>query len=718
MNYQPSYDPYVQQDPYAQQGQYPQLTQYDMPIRQAPMTYQSPMQQQPMMYPTPMMQPDLMMYPSMQFVNQEVPIQQVQNNTEPSVVSGIMGLIGKQILGYFIFAIFIVGVILLFYFFVVKPILANGYKYVKEKICNAIGPVLEITGSDYCDAGPGNVIDPLTTNANYIYQTIDENNKVISYEVPGDGSVWYIPASHHIKSEGVEVLDYAGGSINSSDNPAYHGIEFKNNSETIFANSVNENAHNAYGDRGRAVYELQPPHAEFVKEPLFLYRKQVGQDLVYAVFRRASFVPPPGPEYIFATYNDEGGIGYYAVPESNMWTDAAYLGLKTGNVNQLEYAEDYNGNLAVGIQYHNNDESIFRYSENDNQYNSFNTGDKNNGQSVIAMSAPIGYTREYYYLYRAKDGGDYIYAVFRRNDVIPPPMNYNRRTMTNIGEINSGFEYVYATVNEFGVAKYYQIVESILWYEPAIFFVKGRGVKEVRRDQGFLGFPMNLMGILFENNNNTIFKYSNNENGDNAYGIGGRNTINAVKNIKAPEGFYAEPLYLIRDQSGANYIYKVFRRAGYKPAHTDEVPNPNGGLMLSTSIGEFKCRSTCDNGDCTDLNRMKYVLRCFQDNTNIINNYPIRDSRFWETPGDNITIERDHWVNGRPAILFKNNSDAERYIFNCSTNNDRDNSYNEMDRLKIYSMVAPIGWSKETKYAVREQAGRRYVYAVFRRNGT
>jgi hypothetical protein len=82
-------------------------------------------------------------------------------------------------------------------------------------------------------------------------------------------------------------------------------------------------------------------------------------------------------------------------------------------------ALSYHNLFLNGIRFKDNGNSIFQYTSDKNSENSYNTGGKNNGQSVAVMNPPkSNYIKEEKYAYRKITNGDYIYAVFRKNTFI------------------------------------------------------------------------------------------------------------------------------------------------------------------------------------------------------------------------------------------------------------------------------------------------------------
>jgi hypothetical protein len=120
----------------------------------------------------------------------------------------------------------------------------------------------------------------------YIFQTYASNGTLNTYVMPQDGIHWEEAVAGRNKDDAVRNLNYNGGS--NRDGNRGDGIEFHNNSSTVFANSSNEDPQNSYGKTGTnssiAVYNLTAPNG-YTKESKYLYRYQSGADYVYAVFK-------------------------------------------------------------------------------------------------------------------------------------------------------------------------------------------------------------------------------------------------------------------------------------------------------------------------------------------------------------------------------------------------------------------------------------------------
>lgn len=639
-------------------------------------------------------------------------VDELKNLTKAAQQPGIFGtaknvIIAKVLGGIVVVAL--MGLLLWWLGSMVKAAYGKAFALVKGGICDSLGSVIAITGSDFCDAGPGTIVDPETTNANYIFQTYGNNDKLFTYEVPGDGRVWYKPANG-IKTDDIELLDYDGGSNNSGDKPEYHGIEFKDKDDSIFKNSVNTNASNTC-DAGcgntqqSKVFGLTgPKNGRYEKEPKYLYRKQKGPDYVYAVFKRKDFTPTEGiPNFIFITLNSDGGEVKYAVPEDSMWTDPAYKNIKTNNVESLTYDETYNGTSLVGIQFKNNNESIFRNSENDNKFNSFNTGGKNNGQSVAKIAAPKGYEAESKYLYREKQGGDYIYKVFRRTGFVPPEVSSNDIA----GDKNAN--YMLGTINSDGQPKYYAVPgDGADWYKPAIYGEKTDAVEKLNYGEQYN--DKYLPGVQFKNNGDSIFKLSSNDNPDNSFNTGGKNNGQSVAVMNPPSSKYAkEEKYAYREKQGGDYVYAVFRKKDFTPPNAVVIKKDDGSTVVVGPPKHFIV--TC--GSTTYMNP-NYIFQTVNKKGEI-NTYPITDDNYWTNPSNDIVRTRDYEKDGIRGIEFHNNSDS---IFRCSTNDDSDNSYGTSgtnNMAAVTNLAAPLGYEKESKYLWRRQSGPNYLYAVFKK---
>ena len=120
----------------------------------------------------------------------------------------------------------------------------------------------------------------------YIFRTYASNGTLNTYVMPNDGIHWEEAVAGRNKDNAVETLNYNGGT--NRDGNRGDGIEFRNNSSTVFANSSNEDSQNSYGKTGTnkstAVYDLTAPNG-YTKESKYLYRYQSGPDYVYAVFK-------------------------------------------------------------------------------------------------------------------------------------------------------------------------------------------------------------------------------------------------------------------------------------------------------------------------------------------------------------------------------------------------------------------------------------------------
>ena len=604
----------------------------------------------------------------------------------------------------------VLGVIFYFAYQATKKMFSAALIKAKEAICVPLGPILTLTGNDFCDAGPGNIVDPNTTTANYIFQTYGNDDKLYTYEVPGNGEVWYKPAAG-IKTDDIEVLDYDGGANNSGDKAEYHGIEFKDNDSSIFKNSVNTNPTNTCNagcgnTKQSKVFGLGPPNSKYEKEPRYLYRKQKGPDYVYAVFKRKDFTPTEGlPNFIFITLNSDGGQVKYAVPEDSMWTDPAYKNIKTNNVESLTYDETYNGMSLVGIQFKNNNASIFRNSENDNKFNSFNTGDLNNGQSVAKIAAPPGYEAESKYLYREKQGGDYIYKVFRKIGTQVPEVSSDDIA----GDKNAN--YMLGTINSDGFPKYYAVPgDGADWYKPAIYGEKTDAVEKLNYGEQYN--DKYLSGVQFKNNGNSIFNLSSNDNADNSFNTGGKNNGQSVAVMNPPNSKYVkEEKYAYREKQGGDYVYAVFRKKDFTPPNATIVKK-DGVDVVDVVVGPPKhFIVTCGSNTYMNPN---YIFQTVNKNGDI-NTYPITDDNYWTSPSNDIVRTRNYSREGINGIEFHNNSDS---IFKCSTNDDKDNSYGTSGTNNwnaVTKLTAPIGYEKESKYLWRYQAGPDYLYAVFKK---
>ena len=636
----------------------------------------------------------------------------IDANKPPGLISMMITFLFTTVMGKLIgyaLVFALLGVVLYFAYQAAKKALSAALIKAKEAICVPLGPILTLTGNDFCDAGPGNIVDPNTTTANYIFQTYGNDDKLYTYEVPGDGAVWYKPAAG-IKTDDIEVLDYDGGANNSGDKSEYHGIEFKDKDDSIFKNSVNTNPTNTCnagcGNTSQSkVFGLSAPNDKYEKEPKYLYRKQKGPDYVYAVFKRKDFTPSGVPNFIFITLNDDGGQVRYAVPEDSMWTDAAYKNIKGNNVENLNYSETYKGQELKGIQFKNNSDSIFKYSENDNKFNSFNTGEPNSGQGVAKIANPPGYVAESKYLYREKQGGDYIYKVFRREGTAVPDI-----VQSIAGDINAN--YIFGAYNSNGEAKYYAVPDDgAMWYKPAVFGEKTDNVDTI---SFAITYDDNntLSGIRFKNNGDSIFRNSNNNDGDNSWGNGGKNTGNAVKDIDPPTKNYApEPKYLYRWQTGKDkeFVYKVFRKKDFTPPNAVLV-NKNGVDVAAPPPKDFTV--TCGSSTYKNPN---YIFQTVNKNGDI-NTYPITDDKYWTDPSNNGQKNSNYSKNGISGILFKNDDST---IFKCSTNNSDDSAWGTTGKNNwnaVTAISAPTGYSKESKYLWRDQTFDNLLYVVFKKD--
>ena len=610
----------------------------------------------------------------------------IDANKPPGLISMMITFLFTTVMGKLIgyaLVFALLGVVLYFAYQAAKKALSAALIKAKEAICVPLGPILTLTGNDFCDAGPGNIVDPNTTTANYIFQTYGNDDKLYTYEVPGDGAVWYKPAAG-IKTDDIEVLDYDGGANNSGDKSEYHGIEFKDKDDSIFKNSVNTNPTNTCnagcGNTSQSkVFGLSAPNDKYEKEPKYLYRKQKGPDYVYAVFKRKDFTPSGVPNFIFITLNDDGGQVRYAVPEDSMWTDAAYKNIKGNNVENLNYSETYKGQELKGIQFKNNNESIFRNSENDNKFNSFNTGGKNNGQSVAKIAAPKGYEAESKYLYREKQGGDYIYKVFRRTGFVPPEVSSNDIA----GDKNAN--YMLGTINSDGQPKYYAVPgDGSDWYKPAIYGEKTDAVEKLNYGEQYN--DKYLPGVQFKNNGDSIFKLSSNDNADNSFNTGGKNNGQSVAVMNPPSSKYAkEEKYAYREKQGGDYVYAVFRKKDFTPPNAVVIKKDDGSTVVVGPPKHFIV--TC--GSTTYMNP-NYIFQTVNKKGEI-NTYPITDYNYWTNPSNDIVRTRDYEKDGIRGIEFHNNSDS---IFRCSTNDDSDNSYDTSgtnNMAAVTNLTAPLG---------------------------
>ena len=270
---------------------------------------------------------------------------------------------------------------------------------------------------------------------NYIMQTINNNGKINTYVIP-DEKMWVLPKKG-ITNKEVLTLNYNGGTANEGNKKEHYGVEFKKDSE-IFVNASNKNNTNSWGCcRGKnncnAVYALPTP-AGYTKETKFLYRNQKGPNYCYSVFKLNSFdesqidlnpidTTTYNGNYIFQTVNSDGKIITYNVPDDKIWY-AAKKNIKIPGIRTLNYDGGKNrvGNIGAGIEFENDDKTIFAKSSNDNDENAYLNYENSYGNghnisnTVYALPEPKGYTKEDKYLYRYKTGADFVYVVFKKSE--------------------------------------------------------------------------------------------------------------------------------------------------------------------------------------------------------------------------------------------------------------------------------------------------------------
>lgn len=134
----------------------------------------------------------------------------------------------------------------------------------------------------------------------------------------------------------------------------------------------------------------------------------------------------------------------------------------------------------------------------------------------------------------------------------------NNGSFINIGKCP---KYIFQTYNSSGNINTYAMPNDGREWEDAN---AGRNSYSALESTGIYGGGSNKLGSTgdgyeFKNNSDTVFKNSSNNDSDNSHGTGGTNSSTNVFKLTAPAGYTKESKYLYRYQSGADYVYAVFR---------------------------------------------------------------------------------------------------------------------------------------------------------------
>ncbi len=265
------------------------------------------------------------------------------------------------------------------------------------------------------------------------------------------------------------------------------------------------------------------------------------------------------------------------------------------------------------------------------------------------------------------------------------------------------YNYIFGTINEKGKKYYYPVPDDgKIWYNPAMgirtpdIFDSALGTNK-QDGLNYDGGENNphedpkYYGIEFQDNRNSIFKFSPDGDANNSKGLEGENNASAVFNLEAPAGYIPEPSILYREQSGKDYVYRVFRKDSFTP------PKPN------------------------------YIMQTI-NNKGKINTYVIPDEKMWVLPKKGIITDEVKTLNFSGGTANEGNK-KEHYgvefkkdskIFVNTSNKNNPNSWGccsgKNNCNAVYALSAPAGYTKETKFLYRNQNGPDYCYSVFKLN--
>lgn len=193
------------------------------------------------------------------------------------------------------------------------------------------------------------------------------------------------------------------------------------------------------------------------------------------------------------------------------------------------------------------------------------------------------------------------------------PPSFHKSCSESISKPN----YIFQCVNSNGNINTYPIIKDEYWTNN-----NGTGYMRDLNENGANGRLYENYGDTENDSRNTIFRCSTNKNDDNSYGTGGKNTWKAVINLSAPAGYTKEPMYLWRNQFGAErkLLYAVFKRNA-PTFKSDDIRNR--AIIISSNFrNSLSPKNTKDFSGLSDR-QLYAILNCTTNRkaVELINSY-------------------------------------------------------------------------------------------------